>query len=385
MARRQTLIARSIIYAILNVNEDGSPAQKPSLLTRILRIFYLYWLSFQLVRQDLFSALRSVWEIKEDDYKSSFDMKQSDRRKAKPDLYPMATMGYSGSTFFRTLDSAYLVKSVPRQFEHDFFKNDLIGPYVDHMKVNRSSLLVHITNFLASTHTSVGVLLGLAPSHHIVMENILHGQDQESQAGPKHKWESWDLKPTSYFFPERDIAGGAFATEATMSRLADEFHDKIRLSRDMATQFQRQLENDTLLLAKYNAVDYSLFLVRISAQDTPYSDFQSPPQSGEPGQTGETGETGTEPTSPAQQPFAPADATSWRTGVASSDGKEMYRAAILDFFWAKHTARAKAMTGLIRSYNLIDDQGPMSITTDSNEYRERFLKMCMDIVEVEED
>jgi hypothetical protein len=45
--------------------------------------------------------------------------------------------------------------------------------------------------------------------------------------------------------------------------------------------------------------------------------------------------------------------------------------------------RAKAMTGLIKSYNVVDRQGPMSITTTSTEYRERFLSMCLDLVEVE--
>ena len=40
------------------------------------------------------------------------------------------------------------------------------------------------------------------------------------------------------------------------------------------------------------------------------------------------------------------------------------------------------MTGLIKSYNILDRQGPMSITTDSTEYRERFLKMCKDMIEI---
>ncbi|KAI2631389.1 SAICAR synthase-like protein [Hypomontagnella submonticulosa] len=377
MGRRETLIARSIVYAILTIKEDGKPTRKPSLLTRALRLFYIYWLTFRLVRQDLFKALRGVWMIKEDDYRASFgvDKKVRVKKKGKGVLIPMGDLGYSGSTFFRTSDSAYLVKSIPRHFEHDFFKNDLLLPYADHMRENPSSLLVRITNFLESTHKSIGVLLGLAPSHHIVMENILYGQDMETEGGPKHKWESWDLKPTSYFFPERDIAGGALASEATLSKLADEFNDKIRLTEAQADEFKRQLESDTLLLANCNAVDYSLFLVRISAADAPAAESQPPLQSEQ---------TGTEPIPPAQPPFAPPVPPSWRTGVTSSDGKEVYRAAILDFFWAKHTVRAKAMTGLVRGYNLIDNRGPMSITADSKEYRGRFLKMCMDYVEVQE-
>ncbi|KAI0165370.1 SAICAR synthase-like protein [Hypoxylon sp. FL1284] len=377
MTRRETLIARSIVYAILDANDDGKLTRKPTLIGRFIRLFYMYWLTFRFVRYDLFKALRGVWGIEEGEYKASFDSKkqgQQKKGKAKAALMPMGDMGYSGSTFFRTRDSAYLVKSIPRQFEHEFFKNDMLLPYADHMRSNPSSLLVRITDFLESSHLSVGVLLGLAPSHHIIMENILYGQSEESQGDGASKWESWDLKPTSYFFPERDIAGGALASEATLSKLADEFNDKIRLSEADAVKFKSQLEKDTQLLADCNAVDYSLFLVRISAADAQAAESQPALQSDE---------TSAEPIPPAQPPFAPPEPPSWRTGVRSSDGKHVYRAAVLDFFWAKHTVHAKAMTGLIRSYNLIDEQGPMSITTKSSEYRERFLKMCDEYVEVQ--
>ncbi|KAI1770118.1 SAICAR synthase-like protein [Hypoxylon cercidicola] len=375
MSRRETLIARSIVYAILHTNDDGKPARNPSLLGRVLRLFYMYWLTFRLVRHDLFKALRGVWGIQDGDYIASFNGKKQKQKKGKPTLMPMVDMGYSGSTFFHTSDSAYLVKSIPRHFEHNFFKNDMLLPYADHMQTNPSSLLVRITDFLESTHKSIGVVIGLAPSHHIIMENIMYGQDQEAQGGDAApKWESWDLKPTSYFFPERDIAGGALASEATLSKLADEFHDKIRLSEADAAQFTLQVEKDTKLLADCNAVDYSLFLVRIPAANAPAAEVQPSLQADQ---------TSAEPIPPAQPPFAPPDPPSWRTGVLSSDGKEVYRAAILDFFWAKHTAHAKAMTGLVRGYNLIDDQGPMSITTDSTEYRDRFLKMCEEYVEVQ--
>lgn len=53
----------------------------------------------------------------------------------------------------------------------------------------------------------------------------------------------------------------------------------------------------------------------------------------------------------------------------------MYRAVLLDFFWAKHKLHAMAMTGLIKSFNVFAGKGPMSITTDAKEYRTRFLGM----------
>ncbi|CAJ2509510.1 Uu.00g145360.m01.CDS01 [Anthostomella pinea] len=372
MTRRETLIARSVVHAILTTRDDGTPAHKPSLVARAFRLFRLYWLTFQLVRSDLFTSLRGIWSIPEDDYKASFGAGDRSGKKAKNALQPMSDMGYSGSTFFRTSDGAYLIKSVPRSFEHNFFKNDMLLPYAEHMQANRASLLIRITDFLESAQASIGILLGLAPSHHIIMENLLHGQDQEAEGGAKDKWETWDLKPTSYFYPERDVAGGALTSEATKSKLADKFDDKLLLSRDEAVEFQAELQKDTKLLADCNVVDYSLFLVRISAEDTPYTDSQP---SLEPGQASNGG---------TQPSFSPPSPPTWRTGITSSDEKQVYRAAVLDFFWAKHTVHAKAMTGLINGYNLIDEQGPMSITTESKEYRVRFLQMCEEMVEIQD-
>lgn len=244
----------------------------------------------------------------------------------------------------------------------------------DAVRANPSSLLVRITDFLECTQKSIGTLFGLAPSHHIIMENILYGQDHVREDNQKLKWESWDLKPTSYFYPERDVAGGALTSEATKSKLADEFHDKLYLTLDQAEDLKAQLQKDTQLLSNCNTVDYSLFLVRMSADVAP--DPEDQPEL-------ETGEASNEPIPPAQPPFAPPGPPNWRVGMTSSDGKYVYRAAILDFFWAKHTVHAKAMTGLIKSYNLVDEQGPMSVTTESSEYQERFLKMCLEMIEVE--
>lgn len=388
MTRREVLIARSVVYAILTSLPTGQPARKPSLLSRALRLFRLFYLTFRLLRPDLFRALRGVWEIREDDYRASFgaastatdegsgsSWKKRRRNKKEDVLQSMGDMGYSGSTFFRTIDKAYVVKSIPRPFEHDFFKNELLLPYAEHMQKNPASLLIRITDFLERTHKSIGELLGLAPSHHIVMENIMYGENQESEGEEERKWDSWDLKPMSFFYPERDVAGGVLATEATKSKLADEFDGKLKLTRSQAAQLHELLENDTRFLEANNAVDYSLFLVRISA--TGASDPESRTHLG-------SDQEGDRLLPPARPPFSPLNPPTWRTGIPSRDGKEVYRAAILDFFWAKHTFRAKVMTGLVRGYNLIDEQGPMSITAESHEYREKFLEMCGEFIDVSE-
>lgn len=419
MVRRQLKIARSIVYSILNTDEHGQLRSRPSVLRRLCRLFKLYWLTFLLVKADLFSSLRKFWLIQDKDYKYSFGSDWKSAKRRKDVLHPLGDMGYSGSTFFRTHDSAYLVKSVPRHFEHTFFKNEMLVPYVDHMRTNPCSLLVRITDFLECSQRSVGSLLGLAPSHHIVMENILYGQDEDdvvysdddddddddpsssksATRKPKKtksgqsKWESWDLKPTSYFYPERDVAGGALASEATKSRLADEFDGKIHLTLDQAEDFKAQLQKDTKLLADCNAVDYSLFLVRVSTEgedgdlgagdDAKAGNSGAASPSTPPEEAGETGSEPETPIPPARPPFAPPGPPTWRAGVRSADGRAVYRAAVLDFFWAKHALHARVMTGLVETYNLVDDRGPMSVTTPAAEYRDRFLAMCLGYVAVE--
>ncbi|KAK0645802.1 phosphatidylinositol-4-phosphate 5-kinase [Cercophora newfieldiana] len=276
-------------------------------------------------------------------------------------------MGFSGSTFYSTADQKYLVKSVPRYSEHSYFRDDLLTPYVEYMATHPRSLLVRICDFLGASGVSLGRILRLAPSHHIVMENIMYGRELAKKKG-EIDWEDWDLKPTSYFFPERDIAEGALTSEATKNQLADEFHDKIILTREQADSFFSSLEADTKLLAEHNAVDYSLFLVRI--------------QTGRENQEEATvGDSDMVPTAPPSVPPAPP---SWRTGVASADGKYVFRAAILDFFWAKHKIQPRLMTLLISAWNLITNSGHMSITTTPEEYRERFMRMYRGIVEVRE-
>lgn len=227
-------------------------------------------------------------------------------------------------------------------------------PYVEYMAANRRSFLVRICDFLGPSGASLGRLIKSAPSHHIVMDNIMYGRSEAKERG-EPEWEHWDLKPMSYFYPGRDIAGGALATEAAKDGLADEFHDKIVLRREQADDFFATLEADTKFLAEYNAVDYSLFLVRMKKTTTPANS------------SGNLSEQ------------------TWRTGVASADGKYVFRASILDFFWAKHKVHPRLMTLLIKLWNLaIHRSGPMSITTTPDEYRERFLKVCRDIVEIKD-
>jgi Phosphatidylinositol-4-phosphate 5-Kinase len=232
--------------------------------------------------------------------------------------------------------------------------SDMATPYLNHMEANPYSLLVRITDFLIARQTYLGSVLRITPSHHIVMENILFGKQQDRLGD---KWETYDLKPVSYFFPERDIAGGHLVTDSIKERLLDTFEDKIRMHDYQKKHLLDQLAKDCKLLEECNTVDYSLFLVRFPFKlDDDDGQRYIPDLS--------------ETTSP------------WRSGTPSSDNKWIYRAIVLDFFWAKHKIHAMAMTGLISGYNLISGKGHMSITTTPADYRERFLKMVDALFEV---
>ncbi|KAH3910393.1 hypothetical protein HBH56_151070 [Parastagonospora nodorum] len=352
MGFRDRLISASILRAIFRSgpapNEDEA---RPGLLARIIAFFAIFSLTLSRYRAKLFKKLRNeIWQIEEEAYTESF---RSPSKNKRTDLVSIGDLGYSGSTFFTTPNSKYLIKSLPRAFEQNFFRDRLLGPYVEHMELNEDSLLVRITDLLYSPTATLGSALGAAPSHHIIMENILYGKT----ACTKHhqeQWETYDLKPNDYFYPERDVAGGRLASESVKERLIDDFPDKVRVTIDQKEELIAQLSRDSKILQNANAVDYSLFLVRYPAD---LDDVPTPPGRG----------------------------SSWRSGVVSLDGKWVYRAIVLDFFWAKDALQAQTLTGLVKLFNALKwgkDHGPMSITTTSDEYRQRFLGMVDDMVEV---
>ncbi|KAL4961979.1 phosphatidylinositol phosphate kinase family protein [Aspergillus stella-maris] len=343
--RRQKAISRSVQRALTRPGRA-----RISFIQRILAFFRIFYLTLIRHEGELFHKLRTeVWSLDEGDYTSSFRGSKKD-----PALLSMGDLGFSGSTFFRTSNNAYLIKSVPRHFEHTFFREDLLNPYYEFMHNHPESLLVWITDYIYAPYKSLGSLLRTSPAHHIVMENMLYGKDDPetySDAGSNlsDKWETYDLKPIDYFYPERDLVPDPLVSQETMSRLADKFEDKIRLTRKNHDAVKRVLERDTAFLASANIVDYSLFLVRF-------------PAAAKPGTLGRK--------------------TQWRVGVTSADGKWKYRAVVLDFFWAKHTFHAQAMTGAVQAFNILGRQGPMSITTTAEEYREKFLEMVGSMLEV---
>lgn len=327
MRIRAPYISTSIRHAILN------PTRSPSLLTLILAFFRIFRLHLTLFSPADFLILRkNTWRISEDDYTASFAPRSAE-------LVPVGDLGYSGSTFFTTPDGKYLVKSLPRRFEHKFFTEELFADYVDHMTAHPESLLVRIMDMPHEKNFSIGGgLLGTAPTHHIVMENLLAGDED---------WETFDLKPQDYFFPERDIADGQLASDEVIENLTDRVPHQIKIPQSQHKALLETLRKDTELLKDHAAVDYSLFLARTRSKPSTRGDF--------------------------------------RTGVQDVQGEWTYRAVVLDFFWCKSTLQAQAMTGLVDAWNVVAEQGPMSITAEPSEYRERFLRMVAKVIIGDDD
>lgn len=356
MKIRASKISESIARAIAQTRRKSNR----SLLKFILSFFAFFKLYLTRYRPADFLTLRhNVWKLDEDEYLDSFPEPTISKGRSKKDkghekdLVPAGDLGYSGSTFFTTPNGKYLVKSLPRRFEHSFFTHDLFDPYVRHMTAHPESLLVRITDMVYTPRATLGGIIGTAPTHHIVMENLLYGKEANGEEF-KEKWETYDLKPNDFFFPERDIADGKLAPESVKERLIDEFPDKVRVTAQQKQDLLEILSADASLLAHNNAVDYSLFLVRF------------------PGPTVRPPSVSVPAVESASHP--------WRTGLNDADGKWTYRAVVLDFFWAKHKFHAKAMTGLVNSFNVIAKKGPMSITAKPNEYRDRFMKMVEEMV-----
>lgn len=355
MKIRASRISASIAHAIYQDQEPpDSHKRHGRLLRAIIAFFSLFRLWLVRYRPADFLALRlTAWQLDEDDYLDSFRNAYSSSSRAA-ELVPVGDLGYSGSTFFTTPDAKFLIKSLPRRFEHTFFTHDLCGPYLSHNTAHPDSLLVRITDMVYASRPSLGSLLGTAPTHHIVMENLLYGKPSTSstssldEASPHRRWESFDLKPADYFFPERDLANGRLAPSRVKDNLVDFVPHKIRVPPAAKRSLMDLLSRDTRLLASHSAVDYSLFLVRHPAS------LPSPPSRSAP--------TGSFP-------------SPWREGVDDVKGEWRYRAVVLDFFWCKRKLRARAMTGLVEAFNVVARRGPMSITAEPEEYRQRFLRM----------
>ncbi|KAL7911504.1 hypothetical protein GGI35DRAFT_442966 [Trichoderma velutinum] len=369
--RISTTITRAIVYGENAEKEQKARSFYARLIHYMFNFFYIWSLDLKLYQADDFLALRcDVWHLDNGAYTRSFQPAEDESPSPRSseqhatNLVSMGSLGYSGSTFFKSLDGKYLVKSLDRHFEHHFFTHELLTPYMGHMREHPGSLLVRITDLLQVSYTTLGSIFGTESTHHVVMENLLYGTGQHGDAS---RCETYDLKPKDYFFPERDIASGNLVSQSVKNKLVDHFPGKVQIAHQAAEELMTLLDTDTKFLADFNVVDYSLFLVRYPRTEESTYAGPSQPVAG--------------PSQPvAENKLATRPIDSWRTGVVSSDEQWVYRAVVLDFFWARHKFHARTMSSIVGVFNIWAKQGPMTITTEPFEYRKRFMKMVQKLL-----
>lgn len=96
MPRRQKVIARSIVNAILHDSQDDKRSALSKATSKAKSFLWLYFLVFLRYRDDLFRQLRDGWAIQDEEYTSSFAGQDA----KEVALKPMGDMGYSGSVGF---------------------------------------------------------------------------------------------------------------------------------------------------------------------------------------------------------------------------------------------------------------------------------------------
>jgi len=220
-----------------------------SLLWALLTEFWtLFTVHLRFNAPEVFRKLRKHWGINEDEYRKSFEQVDT----------LSGPMGFSGASFFVTHNNKYLIKSLNRAFEYRYYYNDLLLPLAEYQLSHPATYIVHITDVLFNFSPRLGRLLGTSASHFLIMENI---QNEDGE------WEDFDLKPSDYFFPERDFMGGALATKETKDKLHDEFEGSVPLESKTYKTLIRQLEDDSRFLCGMDVVDYSLFMIRRKLKD----------------------------------------------------------------------------------------------------------------------
>jgi len=222
-------------------------------------------------------------------------------------------IGLSGSTFMFTANETFIIKSIDREFEWNYFWDHMMKDYVQYMRSEKDSLLTKIT---AAYHATTNTPIDLS-SHFMAMLNVAHG--------PLFKKSSpWDLKP-SYFSVEKDLlkqTGGGLAEDIT--------GHFIMLPASAKRRVMTQLVRDTAFLEKHEILDYSLFIAR--------SDEFSPSEL-------------------MEEPYRSTNGT-------------VYRLAILDIFYSGKATFAKG----VRTLTKITHVPALTITADPADYRRRFLE-----------
>ncbi|KAH7103858.1 hypothetical protein BKA62DRAFT_694869 [Auriculariales sp. MPI-PUGE-AT-0066] len=192
-------------------------------------LFSIYAIRLKLDAPARFAQLRSLWGIDETSYHDE----------TLGDWSPMgdSASGLSGSLFFRSEPEGHLlIKSLGREFEVTFLHQHFLPAYFDFVHSNPQTLINRILDVLYSFELRV------------------------FSTAPGSDWEMFDLKPTTYLEPVRDLLPEQFHTTGVTDVLPED--RALLTSAEERESILGQLHKDTQFLASLGAIDYSILLVR---------------------------------------------------------------------------------------------------------------------------
>lgn len=206
------------------------------------RLMNLYAMKLHRNAPVRFQELRRMWGVDEEEYKRETLGKWSS----------LGTVGLSGSLFFHSDDNHFLLKSLGRTFENHFLHAHFLPAYFDYVKENPRTMINKIFDMLYSFDHRIGEWIKASPSHYIILENIAFDK--------KDDWEMFDLKPTSYVEPYRDLV----PERLQLSGVTDVLPPSKPLLMSSASRAEHlsQIRKDLNFLADLGCVDYSVLVVR---------------------------------------------------------------------------------------------------------------------------
>ena len=202
-------------------------------------------IKFVNVEPEVFTLLRVSYGTNLEGYRESFFINDIGDIESSG-MLERFTEGKSGSFFYFTRDSRYIIKTVTDQEVETMTK--LAAPYYRHMRGNPDTLLPRFFGLyrvrMASEQKYISV---------IVMDNIFFS-DSKMRMTVKY-----DLKGSTH--GRRTLKRKKTARDHYKGTLKDlDLDRKIILGGDNTERLLRQLEEDTKFLSNYAIMDYSLLL-----------------------------------------------------------------------------------------------------------------------------
>jgi hypothetical protein len=183
-----------------------------------------------------------MWNVDEEEY----------RRETLGKWSSLGTVGLSGSLFFHSEDNHFLLKSLGRTFENHFLHTHFLPAYFDYALANPGTMINKVFDALYSFDHRFGEWIKASPSHYLVLDNIAFDK--------KDDWEMFDLKPTAYLEPYRDLVPERLQLSGVTDVLPAS--KPLLMSSTSRAEHLSQIRKDLDFLASLGCVDYSVLVVR---------------------------------------------------------------------------------------------------------------------------